>query len=426
MQAQESALTDKLELLKGSVKSDRPWIFGLLIAPTAVVANGVIQGGALSFFLRQQGADIARISSLVFLLALPTSIYFLWSPITDFLVRRRTWVLIGSLSAGIFMALAFSSKRLDSNRAIVLIFVSACMVQLVVSGCGGMMGALRDERSRRISGSFYQAGGLAFGAAAVSVLIWVYSSGHPNLLAPTAAILIAAPGLFAVAAPKQAHLASDNFSKTMQQLWNEFKATFWRWDAIPYTLTLLFPMGSGAAVGLLPGVAQDYHVSGNQVAWINGFAGAALTAGGSLAASLIPSNRRAAVVYLMLGLVNAAALCVLWLGPLRAGTYFLGVILYLFTVGACYALFTAVVLEFLGSSGKSGSGRYSLINSLGNVPVLYMIKMDGMGASKWGPRWLSGTEALLAATGSVVLLTYFLTRKSQKSMGEEQTEVAVG
>ena len=85
MQAPESALTDKLELLKGSVKSDRPWIFGLLIAPTAVVAQGVIQGGALSFFLRQQGADIARISTLVFLLALPTSIHFLWSPITDFL-----------------------------------------------------------------------------------------------------------------------------------------------------------------------------------------------------------------------------------------------------------------------------------------------------------------------------------------------------
>ena len=59
--------------------------------------------------------------------------------------------------------------------------------------------------------------------------------------------------------------------------------------------------------------------------------------------------------------------------------------------------------------------------------MLYMIKMDGIGASKWGPRWLSGTEALLlAATGSVILLTYFLMKKSQKSVDEEQTEIAVG
>jgi len=412
------------EPVESAVKGERPWIFGLLIAPSAVVANGVIQGGALSFFLRQEGVDIGRISGLVFWLALPTSLYFLWSPVTDFLVRRRTWLLLGSLAAGVLMALAFSSVRLDTTRALVLIFLSACAGQLVVSSCGGMMGALHAERSRRVSSSFYQAGSLAFGAAAVSVLIVAYSSGHREVLGLTAGALIAVPGLFAVAAPKQSHLASDTFGETMQRLWSEFKATFWRWEAIPYTLIMLFPMASGAAVGLLPGVAQDYHVSGDQVAWVNGFGGAALTAGGSLAALLIPSRSRASVIYLTLGLLNAGTLCVLWLGPLHPSTYFVGVTLYLFTVGSCYALFTAVVLEFLGASGKSGSGRYSIINSLGNVPVLYMIKLDGIGASKWGPRWVSGTEALLGAAGSAVLLMYFLTRKSGKTAAEEGTDMA--
>src|SRR5215469_4478735 len=39
--------------------------------------------------LRQEGTAIARISTIAFWFTLPTSIYFLWSPITDFLVRRR-------------------------------------------------------------------------------------------------------------------------------------------------------------------------------------------------------------------------------------------------------------------------------------------------------------------------------------------------
>ena len=50
------------------------------------------------------------------------------------------------------------------------------------------------------------------------------------------------------------------------------------------------------------------------------------------------------------------------------------------------------MLEFLGASGKSGCGRYSIINSLGNIPVLYMIVVDGWGAGRWGARGLSGTN----------------------------------
>jgi hypothetical protein len=42
------------------------------------------------------------------------------------------------------------------------------------------------------------------------------------------------------------------------------------------------------------------------------------------------------------------------------------------------------MLEFMGASGKSGSGRYSVINGLANVSVLLMISVDGWGAARWG------------------------------------------
>jgi PAT family beta-lactamase induction signal transducer AmpG len=147
------------------------------------------------------------------------------------------------------------------------------------------------------------------------------------------------------------------------------------------------------------------------MAWMNGMAGAFLMAAGSLAASLIPARIRASVVYLSLGIVNAATLSVLWLGPLSPATYFAGATLYLFTIGACYAMFTAVSLEFLGRSGKSGSGRYSIINSLGNVPVAYMTALDGRGGKLWGARGLAGTDAVVGAIGAAILLAYFLSRK---------------
>jgi PAT family beta-lactamase induction signal transducer AmpG len=273
-----------------------------------------------------------------------------------------------------------------------------------------MMGAMRLGRSRRIAGSFYQAGGMGFGALAMSVLVWMSSRASQETLGFTAAGLIALPALFALVAPKQEVISEGSFAATMERIGAECKTTFWRWEALPYIGCMLFPMGSGAAIGLLPGVAKQFAVNGDSVAWVNGALGGVLMAAGSASASILPTRVRASVMYMVVCLVNCATLCVLWLGPLRPSTYYLGVILYLFTIGTCYAMFTAVLLEFMGHSGKSGSGRYSVINSLGNVPVQYMLLVDGWGGDKWGGRGLAGAEAVVGAVGAVVLLAYFLTR----------------
>lgn len=396
--------------LEPSPTKERPWLFGLLIAPNAVLAYGII-AGVLSYLLRKQGVDIGRSSEIIALLILPQSIYFLWSPITDFWIRRRTWLIVGAVGSALTLAAAFHGRRLDTPLAVALMFLSACFGQLIVSSCGGMMGTLRSETTRRKASSVYQAGALAFGALGVFVLARLAAHMGMGALGWVAAALIALPAFAALACPEQTREQGQGIGQTFARIWQEFKTTFLRWRAVPYTLTMLFPMASGAAIGLLPGVAQDYRVNVNQMAWMNGLAGAFLTAAGSLAATIIPPRIPASVAYLSVAVINSATLTVLWLGPMTPSTYFAGATLYLFTIGTCYALFTAVVLEFLGQSGKSGSGRYSIINSLGNVPVVYMTWLDGRGGKLWGARGLAATDAVAGAIGATILLTYFLTRK---------------
>jgi PAT family beta-lactamase induction signal transducer AmpG len=399
-----------------------PWLFALLIAPSAVLANGVVQGGVLAYLMRQQGVGIGRIGVIVSLVSWPTSLYFLWSPITDFLVQRRTWLLIGAVGAGALMGIAFRQPNLAVRGAVALIFLAVCCSQLVVSSCGGMMGTLPKGRPRVLASSFYQAGSAGFGALAAFVLILV--ADRHSLLTGLVVLLIAAPGLISLTVARQpTQEDGEDFGSVVRRLGLEFKATFWRWSALPYALVLVFPMNSGAAIGLLPGVARDYGVSGAQVAWMNGLAGALLVAAGSLAGTLIPARVRASVAYLIVGLVNAATLLILWLGPARPGVYFAGTTLYLFTAGTGLATFTAVVLEFLGDSGRSGSGRYSIINSLGNVPVLYMLVLDGWGGQRWGARGLPATEAVFGGVGAAILLAYFLLRGGALAAS---TEPAVG
>lgn len=389
---------------------NRPWLFGFLVAPVAVLSNGII-GGVLSYLLRDQGVNPARVASIVALLNLPQTIYFAWSPLTDFWMRRRTWLLVAATAAGIVMYIAFRQASLATKLSIALIFVSACLGQLIVSSCGGMMGTIQLEVNRRRASSFYQGGSLAFGALALFVL--AYYSGRLSLsvLGLLAGVLIALPSLFVLAAPKQDVITERGIGETFARIGREIQGTFFRWEAIPYALVMIFPMGSGAMFELLPELAADYHISGQQVAWINGIGGALLTAAGALAATLVPARVRAPIAYLSVCLVNEATLAVLWLGPLRPSVYFVGTTLFLFTVGAAYALFTAVVLEYMGDSGKSGSARYSIVNSLGNIPVVYMAKVDGIGYAHWGAHGMPGIDVVLGSIGGLILLTYFLTHR---------------
>jgi len=395
-----------------AVGQERPWLYGLLVAPAGVLANGVVQGGVLAYLLSVQGIGSKAQSHVIFLLALPTSLYFLWSPLTDFFVRRRTWLGAGGVLAAVLMAAGFHQKNLSGRGAMALMLLSACCVQLVISSCGGMMGAMRSVAAKRSAGSYYQAGSMGFGALAAWVLVYMSSRTSQDALGLMAAAMIALPSLFALAAPQQAEIATGTLEATVSRVRSECRATFFRWEALPYVACMTFPMATGAAIGLLPGVAKQYGVGGDSVAWVNGLLGGLLIAAGSAVMAMIRTRARASVMYMIVALVNCAAMSVLWLGPLRPATYFVGVLLYLFTAGSCYAVFTAVVLEFMGDSGKSGSGRYSIINSLGNVPVLYMALVDGWGGDRWGGRGLAGAEAVVGGIGASVLLIYFLSRRS--------------
>lgn len=400
---------------------ERPWLFTFLIAPDAVISLGLV-GGGLSYLLRDEGANPARAASIVALLSLPHAIYFLWGPVTDFWMRRRTWLMASAAAAALLLLIAFNLPPLASSKTVALLFAGACLGVIVAAACGGMMGTLRSQTNRRRAGSFYQSGSLAFGGLAVFLLVSLAPRLSLGGLGWIVAAMIVLPSVAALLAPAQPPLKEQSARATAARVWGEFKSTFLRWQAIPYTLLITFPMCSGAMIGLLPELARDYGVNGAQVAWMNGLGGTLLTAAGALSAVLIPVRVRPPIAYLAAGLLNAATLAVLAVGPLTPALYLAGTMLFLFSIGACYALFTGVALEFLGGSGKSGSSRYSIINSLGNLPVAYMSFVDGRGYAHWGARAMPGVDATLSAAGATLLLAYFVV-SGRKKAGQAEASV---
>jgi uncharacterized protein YceK len=239
------------------------------------------------------------------------------------------------------------------------------------------------------------------------------------LLGIIGALLILLPALAALALDEPLPKPSapgTGLSARLADMWSEFKSTFLRWAALPSLLLLLSPLGSGAAGNLLPGIAVDYGLTGDQVAWLNGFFGALLIAAGALLVVLIPRRADTRISYAAAGILNALAIGVLCLGPTNRITYLVGTVLYTLTVGACYALFTAVVLKVIGDAGKSGSSRYSIAVSIGNLPVAYMTFIDGLGAKWWGTRGLPGIDMVFSGIiGLAFLLWFIASAKSRRA-----------
>ena len=72
-----------------------------------------------------------------------------------------------------------------------------------------------------------------------------------------------------------------------------------------------------------------------------------------------------------------------------------GGLFYAFSLGLANAAFSALVLHVIGRG--AASTKYSILSSLGNIPVAYMTAFDGWVHDRSGAAGMLSSEALLAA-----------------------------
>jgi hypothetical protein len=95
--------------------------------------------------------------------------------------------------------------------------------------------------------------------------------------------MIALPGLLALSIPEPSVTAGgEPLTARLRAIRHEFKTTFFKWSALPVLLMMCSPLGSGAALLLLPAMAPHYGVSMDGVTLMNGVVGALLNALGAL------------------------------------------------------------------------------------------------------------------------------------------------
>lgn len=393
--------------MRGLSRWPTPWLFSLVILPLGIVVVG-FNFTALPLLLAQAGVPVDRIASISSIINLPGVVGFLVAPVVDIKFRRRTWLVLASFGTALFACLYFplvSASHLPVMTALIL--MGGLITFLVGAACGGLIVKTLSESAQSKAAAWIMAGQLGGGALGAALILWLAARVPIAKVGVYVAALVALPGLLAFTIPEPLPESSAWFQGRLPQIANELwavvRSPMRRWS----TVLLIAPGGTGAAQSLLPAIASHYGVGTSGVMWMNGVAGGAILALGSLTGALIPGDWDRRLTYAAAGLMNAVAAIVL-LAANRPSVYVAGTAFYLVTEGLCWARSTALMVEIVGVKTCDASTLYSVLNAIVTIPLLYMIRLDGFGFSRFGTHgllWMDAAANLLVFTVVAVVFT---------------------
>jgi PAT family beta-lactamase induction signal transducer AmpG len=387
-----------------TARHPHPSVFMFLIVPFGVL--GGYLSVAVAYMWSRNGFSVGQVAGLVALALVPHTWKFLWAPIADTTLGRKSWYVISSVltAAGIFATGILPATQASVPLLSVIIFVSNVASTFLGMSVESLMayGAPENEKGR--AGGWFQAGNLGGAGIGGGLGLWLAQRLPESWMAGAVVAvlcLLCAAALWFVEEPAASHRHErilESLKFVVRDVWSVAKS---RMGFLALVLCFL-PIGSGAASGLWSAVAKDWSASANTVALVTGVVGGLAAAAGCIAGGWISDRMDRKAAYLGYGILQAACAVFMALAPRTELTYVVFTTLYAIMTGLTYAGFSAFVLEAMGLG--AAATKYNVFASLSNTPIYYMTLVDGWAHGRWGPNGLLYAEAVCAAIGLVLFL----------------------
>lgn len=372
-------------------------------------------GGYLAFALPQALAArhvpepvIATASAI----ALSPSFYsFLLSPILDVWWSRRTYAALLWVIAAVLTAA--STLLLDHLQALEIVAALGNAANaLAYAALGGWLSTVCGRSQENSLSAWLTVSNIAgFGLFAIigGELLRNLSSGPAAALI---ALLILAPlGIFPwVPAPgPDRRLVGESFRQFLGDLWTLIR----RRDVLIAIALFVAPCATFSLTNMVAGFGADFSVSPRIVGLIGG---AGVTLAGVVGSLMLPPLARRMplrILYLWIGIGGSVFTMLMLLLPHVPSTFAL-LVLGENAVQACaIACSLGITFETIGQQNPLAATNYAVLNAAYNVPITYMLLVDGSGYERWG---VAGALAVDAAAGLVaclalVLIIAMLTRR---------------
>ncbi len=335
------------------------------------------------------------IAAITTLGLLAVTLAFLFGPVLDVWLSRRTYAIaatIGCAASGVVALL-----ELD-NLGALSVAVAAMMLLSAVNGIamGGWFGSLETADADADLGAWMNAWNIAgFGLIAMAAIPVVRgTSPVVAAVALSVPLLLPLPIYFVTPARRAAgRRARESFARFFADI-----RALVRQPAIPRLLILfLAPSASFALTNTLGGLGRDYRASEVFVALMGGAAATVAGLVGSLAVPPLARRAPGTALYLAVGATGALFTLSLILLPRTPFTFALAMSGQNIAQSAALALVYVLALQSLGEDNPLAATQFGLLTSASTLPITYMQWLDGQAYGA------GGLEAMYAVDGGLGL-----------------------
>lgn len=333
-------------------------------------------------------------------------------PMLDVRFSRRWYAVVFAAAAAILVTL---STLLVLHLLALEIILTLAVTAAGLSGAalGGWLGTVaRPEDKNSLSKWMNIANTCGIGIAAV-----LGGELVRHLPIPLAATLLGAtvllPTTIFVVIPAQGpdgRLAAESFAQFNRDVLGLLR----RREVVIALLLFLSPCGSFALTNLLGGFGADFHASARMIS-LSGGTGAIFP--GILGCVLFPIIAKRVplrLFYLANGIVGSLFTLSLIVLPHAPWTFTLALLGEFMFQALAFAIQIGIVFEVIGTENPLAATIFTFLTAATNVPVTYMMIVDGRAYS---PRGIAGTFAVDALISIVacVLAGLLMARFDQKA-----------
>lgn len=381
-----------------------PAIWTVLYLPFGAMSGFV--NVALTYLATRHGLSITEASFLPASAMISQWLKWIWAPFVDVTLSPKKWYLIGTAASafGVFFLAAMPMTE-DTLPALLAVIASTSLLRSFVGmALEAMLAGTTSAEDRGRSSAWFQVGNLGGAALGGGLGLTLLNALEAPWMAGAilAAIFLGcALGLVAVpAVAAHAKTGESRIRGLLRDIGNLARSK----SGILVTLVCFLPLGTGAAQAVLAQakVADHWHATASQVEWVQGYAGAAVTALGCFAGGWMSARMSPRPAYVL----QVLALCAVALGmavtPATVTAYVVWSLAYAFVYGGVFAGWTVVVLAAMGA--RSAATKYSLFASLSNFPTWWLGLVLGYIADREGPIAMIAAEGVIGVVGTAIFL----------------------
>ena len=396
------------------------WLMGLTNSVFGMYGGVMVL--AVPQLLSARHVPEGTIAAMTAVMLTPGFWTFLTSPVLDVRFSRR-WYAVATAGIGALL-LVMALLNLDN-----LLLVETCLVagyfcaNLNQSAIGGWLSgitATEDENRLSMWMTIGNLGGCgAMGAAAAAAMLHL----PPVVAAGLLGAVIFLPALVYVWMPAPGpdrRLARESFP----QFFGEVAGLLKRREILIAILIFVAPAATFSLTNFLSGIGGDFHAGPEFVGMIGGTGAMLGGIAGCLIFPLIDRLLPLRMLYLTIGVVGSLFTLSLLMLPHTPATFGVALIGENIFQALAITASTAVAFETIGRANPLASTTFCLVISAFNVPISYMLLVDGAGYGRHGVSGSYIADAAVSMVSSVLLMCVLAWLGRRRSLNAVQPYAA--